>query len=141
VSLGCAQCGDCCEEIWIPVAQAEVTRYSSGRQHMVTNDRWGGRYQIAFFAAFWTRIDQKFMTLTDGTVVHKTRYSCAKYDVESRTCTAHSLRPQVCRDYPWYGREPSASGMSRRLRCSYLLDLPPDQRPENAYPLIPLEIL
>lgn len=140
MSLGCARCGDCCENIWVPVAQAEITRYTAGDRHLVTENRWAGRYQLDFFARYWTRLEQKVMTLEDGTLVHKTRYSCAKFDTESRTCTAHSIRPQVCRDYPWYGRGPHAGKIDSR-RCSFLLDLPPDQRPENSYPLIPLEIL
>jgi len=142
VSLGCARCGDCCEEIWIPIPRSEITAQTGGdRKHMVSSDRWAGRYQLDFFARYWRATEQKMTTLRDGTVVHKTRFECAKFDRERRTCTAHSIRPQVCRGYPWYGKEPTADGMSSRTRCSYLLDLPPDQRPENSYPLIPLEIL
>lgn len=142
MSLGCAGCGACCEEIWIPISQAEITACVSGdRKHMVTSDRWAGRYQLDFFARYWRATEQKMVQVHDGTWVHKTRYECAKYDPVHQRCTAHAIRPQVCRGYPWYGKEPTAAGMSKRGQCSYLLDLPPDQRPEGSRPLIPLEVL
>ncbi len=61
----------------------------------------------------------------------------------SLTCRAHSSRPPVCRDYPWYGREPGQDNTEFAYvpQCSYLLDLPPGKRPAGSRPLIPLEVL
>jgi Fe-S-cluster containining protein len=69
-------------------------------------------------------------------------WTCDAYDPEHGTCTAHEDRPPLCRDYPWYGEQPSpdrAAHFSRQ--CSYLADLPPDQRPDGARPLIPLTVI
>lgn len=87
------------------------------------------RQDAAFIAAHWVPLD-------DDTCV------CNAFDPETRLCTAHEDRPPVCRDFPWYGAEPESwrSG-DLMLQCSYLLDLPPDQRPEGARPLIPLTVI
>jgi Fe-S-cluster containining protein len=90
---------------------------------------------LAFMLEHWTQVGLK---LVDGT--SRYAYRCDRFDEISRTCTAHSDRPPVCSDYPWYSHGPIAGHLSNP-RCSYLLDLPPDQRPENAYPLIPLTII
>ena len=69
-------------------------------------------------------------------------WTCDAYDPEHGTCTAHDSRPPLCRDYPWYGKEPSAEQLGPIYpQCSYLADVPPDQRPEGARPLIPLTVV
>jgi Fe-S-cluster containining protein len=69
-------------------------------------------------------------------------WTCDAYDPEHGTCTAHEDRPPLCRDYPWYGEQPSADRAAHFSRqCSYLADLPPDQRPDGARPLIPLTVV
>lgn len=45
---------------------------------------------------------------------------CINYDVEGRRCMAYESRPPVCRDFPWYGKEPSVDGAINRLSvCGY----------------------
>lgn len=68
------------------------------------------------------------------------RWSCDAFDQVTRLCTAHEERPPVCRDFPWYGREPDLI-TSLNPQCSYLLDVAPSERPEGARPLIPLTIV
>jgi Fe-S-cluster containining protein len=62
---------------------------------------------------------------------------CANYDTAHQACRAYDRRPPVCSNYPWYGGEPGSSQWIER-NCSYLLDVPPSERPEGARPLIPL---
>jgi hypothetical protein len=88
------------------------------------------REDADFIAAHWT---------PDG----DTGCKCDAFDPATAMCTAHDSRPPVCRDYPWYGREPG-TGPDRIVlhsQCSYLADLPPDQRPERSRPLIPLTVV
>jgi hypothetical protein len=66
--------------------------------------------------------------------------ACDMYDRDARLCMAQESKPPVCSDYPWYGREPH-DGVNFPLQCSYLADLPRDQRPEGARPLIPLAVV
>ena len=56
-------------------------------------------------------------------------------------CTAHDARPDVCREFPWYGDViKTGARFSATTRCSYLLDIAPHERPEGARPLIPITI-
>ena len=68
---------------------------------------------------------------------------CDAFDPATRLCTAQENRPPVCRDYPWYGKDPAGSGSGPLLyrECSYLADVAPDQRPDGARPLIPLTVI
>jgi hypothetical protein len=69
-------------------------------------------------------------------------WMCDVFDPEHGQCTAHDQRPPLCREYPWYGKEPSADQLGLMYsQCSYLADLPRDQRPEGARPLIPLTVI
>jgi hypothetical protein len=87
------------------------------------------RADADFVAAYWTET-------CDG------HWTCDAYDPEHGACTAHEQRPPLCRDYPWYGEPPSADRAGTLYRqCSYLADLPPDQRPEGARPLLPLTVI
>jgi len=66
-------------------------------------------------------------------------WTCDAFDPDTRLCTAHDDRPPLCREFPWYDDEPGGTSVS--VRCSFLLDLPPSERPEDARPLIPLTVL
>jgi Putative zinc- or iron-chelating domain len=101
------------------------------RQLAIANYDPAGRKRADadFIAAHWAET-------CDG------HWTCDAYDPEHGTCTAHENRPPLCRDYPWYGDQPSAERAGYMYRqCSYLADLPPDQRPEGARPLIPLSVV
>jgi Fe-S-cluster containining protein len=63
--------------------------------------------------------------------------TCRFYDRDHRACRAYAQRPAMCSGYPWYGREPDGSKPAYG-QCSYLLDVPPPERPEGSRPLIPL---
>jgi hypothetical protein len=88
--------------------------------------RW--RQDADFIAAHWT---------PDGDSGCK----CDAFDAVNRLCGAHESRPPVCRDYPWYGEEPSADRVNwANPQCSYLADVPAGMRPEGSRPLIPLTV-
>jgi hypothetical protein len=120
--LGCAQCGDCCERIWMPPGFDE-NAVSDSKADMATR---------AFVREHWTR------ELVEESGWQQ--WSCAFFDTVHRTCKAHDKRPPVCSQYPWYGKDPHP-GKIDVGRCSYLLDLPPEDRLPGARPLIPVTVL
>lgn len=124
--LGCARCGDCCENI---LMRAEFDPLNYDRPDLSEADL----ATLAFTAVNWAR---QGPAEAEGWAV----WSCKAFDPIERLCTAHEARPPVCSNYPWYGREPDAGTISNP-RCSYLLDLTPEARPAGARPLIPLTVL
>lgn len=116
-NLGCARCGACCEDLW-----------SLPRSWLETMDTDESR----FLLEHWHPLDG-----TDNG-----HYRCDMLDPVHQTCTAHETRPPVCSNYPWYGGGPRAGMLfAKDTQCSYLLDLPPGERPEGSRPLIPVEVL
>jgi Fe-S-cluster containining protein len=130
-SAGCAACGSCCDPV---VLKADVYTGCCERARagdvVHDNDR--------FIAQHWH--PQGAIVLDAETLLE---LRCDAFDPATRLCTAREDRPPVCRDYPWYGEDPVTSGRGPRLYpdCSYLADVPPDQRPEGARPLIPLTVI
>lgn len=121
-NLGCAKCGDCCENIWM-YPEFDANRITDNEADKIT---------LEFIRKHWTK------TGTDASGWQS--WSCAFFDALHRLCTAHNNRPPVCQNYPWYGNPPEP-GKIVNTRCSYALDLPPDQRPEGSRPLIPIEVI
>jgi Fe-S-cluster containining protein len=130
-SASCAACGHCCDPV---VLSADV--YTDCCQRARAGD--AVHHNDRFIAQHW----HPFGAFTEGTETFL-ELRCDAFDQATRLCTARDGRPPVCRDYPWYGEDPVASGRGPRLyrECSYLADLPPDQRPEGARPLIPLTVV
>ncbi len=129
MSLGRARCGGCCDPVTIghdAVVRATARARSDGP----------GNEDDLFIAQHWRTESVE----DDGETAH---VRCDQFSSEHRTCRAHSSRPPVCRDYPWYGREPGQDNTEFAYvpQCSYLLDLPPGKRPAGSRPLIPLEVL
>lgn len=116
----CSKCGDCCEEISLNIDHGKIVQqiaqgYGAGRwlkdaNFIINNMRPTGR------------------VIRQGNRV-KQVLECSKFDKESRICTAHDDRPTVCRDYPWYNREPVKGDTTMKGRCSYLAD---------AYKMLPI---
>lgn len=89
------------------------------------------REDVDFMLEHWTPVEGR----TD-------RYSCDQFDAQARMCRAQQAKPPVCRDYPWYLAEPAPErAAALPPQCSYLLDVPPDLRPDGARPLIPIEVI
>jgi hypothetical protein len=118
--LGCARCGDCCERIPLTPVQFEGMTLEPGSR----TER-----DVTFIRAHWTALPDD-----PGSS------SCDMFDPVHRLCTVQEGKPPVCADYPWYHNEGEplvAHGLP--TRCSYLLDVAPEGRPEGARPLIPVE--
>ena len=154
MTAGCARCGACCDPVPFSAEKLEAAlRWSTAAldgvpspeddwphwlkhgwpeeqkdQAAVFYDPAGKQRENAdFIAAHWKPLDDR-------------NCACDAYDPETFSCTAHDTRPPVCRDYPWYGREPADADRLPK-QCSYLADVPPDRRPEGARPLIPVSVL
>lgn len=127
----CARCGDCCDPVIVVFDPQELAA-----EVMADTERWAeledwARYQYEFFRDHW-RSESTFEAEADaGTgreTVHRVR--CDQFDTETRTCRAHDRQPQVCSEFPWYGRveddmegrAPVASALSPR--CSFNADVP-----------------
>lgn len=143
MSLGCARCGDCCENIRLDgrwVGLVDEFRDSSLSTHgdltedsAITPDHLP---DIRFIAANWTETER----LPDGAAI----YGCTMFDADGRLCTVHEDRPPVCSEFPWYS-DPDDIRHSRsadlRANCSYQLDIPVGLRRPDARPLLPLAVL
>lgn len=128
-SLGCARCGDCCDPVLlgpnaIAVIEGEVATGLDADDETITFAREHWRRRGELDGDGWGR------------------YDCDQFDPELRLCSAGDARPPVCRYYPWYADGPT-SGRAATLhpRCSYLAEVPPEQRPEGSRPLIPIEAI
>lgn len=131
-SLGCARCGSCCDPVHLGADQAALVE--EWRAYVAAGGSTRPGSDPAFILAHWHEIER---SSSGGT-----RYRCDRFDPDARTCTAHEDRPDVCRDFPWYGEKPGEAGARSLDRvCSYLLDVPADQRPTGSRPLIPLEVI
>jgi Fe-S-cluster containining protein len=161
--LGCAMCGDCCESIKASLSGAGFTAVVSTSGGVSISSKqavegWGRRLYAAGVYMRDAAFIRRWMEPT-GEVTKATRWTdedgneqwrgarqiwrCLKFDTERRICTAHNERPQMCAEYPFYGKPPSARNGPNddELRCSYWLAIDPADRPEGARPLIPLEVL
>lgn len=134
MTLGCARCGRCCEPVVLDFDKwTEITQRARCAEEL----ELGGNY--AFIAQHWRPVsawrNSKGATQID--------LRCDMFDSGAWLCTAHDGRPPICRDYPWYGGDTEIGNRPQSLyrECSYLLDVPPADRPEGARPLIPLTVL
>ena len=154
MTAGCARCGECCTRITLNADPRPFsTAALAGMPDPRTEDGWAywrehgyedsARDDVlyAYDPAGRKRADADFVAAhwaetCDG------HWTCDAYDPGHAVCTAHQDRPPLCRDYPWYGEEPGPDRSEHLFRqCSYLADLPPDKRPEDARPLIPLAVI
>lgn len=163
-SLGCARCGDCCEEIYLSASISDLEPWTTARLESTpdpsTDEGWAWwiseeRGQAAWRDTSFSREqailhydpDGERRKNADFIVAHWTEnadrtYSCDQFDTVHRTCRVQGEKPPVCSGYPWYGQEPRADRITKEgSRCSYLLDLRPSDRPKNSYPLIPIEVV
>lgn len=128
--LGCARCGACCEDIWIPYETPDDLREKLAS---LGEDDVRSRADLTFMLDHWTP------GRGPDRAVHW-RWTCDQYDPEHRLCRAHDGRPPVCRDFPWYGQRPGDGGRIH-TDCSYWLDVPAERRPHGSRPLIPVTVV
>lgn len=131
MTVGCARCGDCCDPVYLSADQAELVE--QWRRYVAAGGQPTPGSDVTFILDHWQPLERR----DTGT-----RYRCDRFDPVHRTCGAHEDRPDVCSGFPWYGEEPTREAAGEIARtCSYLFDVPADQRPAGARPLIPLEVI
>ena len=131
-SLGCARCGDCCDPVKIDFGVwARAVGYARSLEpEQIRDDDLDYRADAVFLASRCRPVAAM------GTQV---LLECANWDGSHNACRDYENRPPFCRRFPWYDGE--KVGDICETRCSYLLDVPPSDRPEGARPLIPLTVL
>lgn len=130
----CARCGDCCEDIGLAAKFVEVVDAARETGSYPDGSPIHDNGNISFILEHWRETSR--IEVVEPTAI-AARYSCDAFDAQTRECTAHDTRPEVCRRFPWYGGAPTAdAGLS--LRCSFWADVPEDQRPDNVRPLLPM---
>lgn len=137
MSATCNGCGDCCDPVHLPewavecltemvkaVAEGVVSPFDDPEAWIAR--KWNlSAAESAYLNAGWF---SALVRRPDG------RFDCPSFDREARRCLIHATRPPVCRDYPWYGKEPAAGALDSS-RCSYWEDIAPDQRPRDWQPV------
>lgn len=125
-------CGACCDPVVLPYSRAEVQRSMPGEwddprtRDFVLNDltpirRRDGLQRAAYLSSGVTVLGAPG---TPGAVVLAWSffYECRHFDQESRRCTNYEGRPDVCREYPWYGEAPDPA-KALPVECIYRDDL------------------
>jgi Fe-S-cluster containining protein len=127
-TLGCARCGDCCDPVVMPPDFDPMAIEPTPGSRAVAD--------LTFIRQHWTRQAPR-----EGDT--DSHWACDRFDRQERACTAYGERPPVCQGFPWYldGPTPERAGRLAHPRCSYLFDVPPEQRPQGARPLIPVEVI
>jgi Fe-S-cluster containining protein len=158
MGAGCAGCGSCCDPVILNDETYELlgkhwTRAAlDGTPDPRTDEGWEAWRAVGNLDADREWIceryppDSDYRADADFIAAHwrplgDHEYRCDRFDPVHRKCMAYGDRPPVCRNYPWYGREPSGSNTDPPPQCSYLADLPAGERPEGSRPLIPLAVL
>lgn len=137
VLTDCNRCGDCCEDIYLNTSKARSrreVRFGDPREDAVW-EAWVAGWATkgeqhapreAFVRSYLDAvfIDQHWhggRPAGHGVTDH---WSCDRFDPATRLCLAHDDRPPICRDFPWYGREPSADeGAKLSKRCAFRADV------------------
>ena len=153
----CARCGNCCDpvvlddEIYERLGKYWTSAALEGVPDPRTDEGWAAWLEVGhavndrerqiakYIPGSGYRADADFIA-THWHPLSDDEYRCDAFDPATRLCTARDDRPPVCRNYPWYGRTPSAERYMNP-QCSYLADLQPSERPEGSRPLIPLSVL
>jgi Fe-S-cluster containining protein len=121
----------------VRLAQAPPAQGQSAvsRDPTETVRRQRARRDVAFIAAHWHALDREEALRRNPPLARlgdRWYYECDAYDPATRRCTAHAERPPVCRDFPWYGRAPSAGALRSWPGCSYWADVPGGEPPAAA---------
>lgn len=130
----CRACGKCCRVIGLQYYKAQL-------QKKVREDRESLRKypesaprdkillfirDVSFITRYWRRVprEEAFRinpeTATKG-LKGRYFYRCTQLTPDGK-CRDYSVRPQVCRGYPWYGSLPREDALVS-LPCGYEIDL------------------
>jgi Fe-S-cluster containining protein len=141
MTTGCAQCGQCCQEIILQAPLGDVliewqeyVAACADTGHTPDMSQLGSGLNFPFMIAHWhLREDASLKGTQLG-------FSCDMYDPLHRVCTIHENRPPVCRGFPWYDDGVNTESIHRQYtRCSYWHDMPAVERPDYVdRPLLPI---
>lgn len=117
----CIKCGDCCEITFLSDTK-------TGLRKKLVEGIYSGKDAISvkFILKNWTRLNKsdhkdRMRELLGYDSTKNFIYTCNMFNKETRECEAYDLRPPVCSDFPWYGKEPD-DGSGLPLRCSFRPD-------------------
>jgi len=112
VKSQCNRCGECCRVIHI--------RYTKKALRKI------GGSDAEFILKYWHRISRK--EAYKRRPILKTRdwsgfyfYTCDAWDEKTHLCKMYESRPEVCRDFPFYGEKPTSARLEwlKVLGCAY----------------------
>lgn len=112
----CAKCGRCCEVIAVN---------GTKRQYKESNVS-----SAAFMLTHWHRVSRSEAVATNWRIVRSDKkrakyyYKCDQYDPDTKSCLCQEEKPPVCRDFPWYGTEPTVFALCSWPECSFWEDVP-----------------
>jgi len=125
----CAQCGMCCECIILPyndgyievMAKEENKEgwfhgdFSFAHRNFIEISRKQA-LKINPYLSAWNQKAQYF-------------YICKQFCHVTKKCIVHEIRPDVCREFPWYGRKPEKQPLYSK-DCSFQKDLKKLNKPK-----------
>ncbi|MMZ43654.1 Flagellin N-methylase [compost metagenome] len=130
----CGMCGRCCQAIHLPLSPKDI-------QEMHEK---GNNPDASFIHQNWTPISkEEAFDINPYFLVNEKRikeeeldlnyedlyfYTCNRLDKESKLCTVHDLRPNVCSGYPWYGGRPHVTELFYSEDCGYRIDVEDEKR-------------
>ena len=125
----CNGCGRCCDPftsvaspLLLETREAdEVVGEKEAdwmREHLTPIRRSDGLRAVSD----WMDGQTWFMHLPEPAVVLTWFYRCDLYDFEAKRCTDYENRPPMCRDFPWFGTQPSPK-TSLPPECSFNADV------------------
>lgn len=125
----CNGCGACCDpfmmvfapiDITILGAQLDADEAAFYRDHLTPIRRADGRRMVAHWSTGWSEVIDGATGEVSLLAAHY--YRCDRYDPVAKRCTDYEHRPDVCRDYPWYGQAPDPN-KALPPTCSYRADV------------------
>ena len=106
----CNDCGQCCDPVTLAIGPDKLDRYPEAAATLdpVTLE-WIRTELTPVAKPDWLPPDKIPMVriVVGDRVIEAPAgfYECASYDKAGRRCTRYETRPDVCREYPWYGGE------------------------------------
>jgi len=113
----CNKCGQCCEVI--PLKYLKKDLYN--------NPHPDAQWILKHFRRISKVEARKRNSAWSGKGIY---YECDQYNWDSRECMPQDLKPDMCKKFPWYDKEPSAEFLIPFKKCSFWEDIPKNERPE-----------
>ena len=163
-SLGCAQCGHCCEVIHLTAgAQARLEQKieawdrfinldDATMTHLACTDwdmpNWRSIRDLMYRDWYGVLFQFEFQFQVNSHYGPKDLFVCKAFDSKKRVCTIHDYSPNICQGFPFYGKtNPEYVGVcpgtqldQKPYDCSYWLDVNGWSK-QNVRPLLPVEVI